>query len=58
MRDWLADTDFAGVRGAEALKRLPEAERADWERLWDEVEALRQRAAAAPQGGVPAPPKN
>jgi tetratricopeptide (TPR) repeat protein len=57
MRHWLADTDLAGVRGAEALKRLPEAERADWQRLWEEVEALRQRAAAAPQPGA-VQPKN
>jgi len=45
MRHWLQDADFAGVRGAVALGRLPEAERADWQRLWQEVEALRQRAA-------------
>jgi tetratricopeptide (TPR) repeat protein len=57
LRHWLADTDFAGVRGADALKRLPEAERADWQRLWEEVEALRQRAAAAPQPGA-VQPKN
>jgi tetratricopeptide (TPR) repeat protein/tRNA A-37 threonylcarbamoyl transferase component Bud32 len=45
MRHWLHDADFAGVRGAVALARLPEAERADWRQLWQEVEALRQRAA-------------
>jgi serine/threonine-protein kinase len=44
MRHWLHDAGFAGVRGAAALGRLPEAERADWQRLWQEVEALRQRA--------------
>jgi hypothetical protein len=47
MQHWLQDTDFNGVRGAEALGRLPEAERGDWQKLWDEVEALRQRAAKA-----------
>jgi tetratricopeptide (TPR) repeat protein len=46
---WLEDTDFNGVRGAGALARLPEAERHDWQRLWQEVEALRQRAARPPE---------
>jgi tetratricopeptide (TPR) repeat protein len=41
---WLDDTDFNGVREAEALAKLPEAERADWQKLWDEVDALRQKA--------------
>jgi tetratricopeptide (TPR) repeat protein len=45
---WLEDTDFAGVRGEESLARLPEAERGDWRKLWQEVEALRQRAARPP----------
>jgi tetratricopeptide (TPR) repeat protein len=43
-RHWLGDRDFAGVRGPDALGRLPEAERRDWQQLWQEVEALRQRA--------------
>jgi Flp pilus assembly protein TadD len=42
---WLQDSDLAGVHGAEALARLPEAERKDWRQLWEEVEALRRRAA-------------
>jgi hypothetical protein len=37
MRHWLRDRAFAGVR---AVARLPEAERRDWRRLWEEVEAL------------------
>jgi hypothetical protein len=40
VQHWLQDPDFAGVRGPEALGRLPEAERRDWQRLWEEVEAL------------------
>jgi hypothetical protein len=32
------------VRGKEALAKLPKAERADWQKLWAEVEELRQRA--------------
>jgi tetratricopeptide (TPR) repeat protein len=45
MQHWLTDTDFAGVRGPDALRGLPEAERRDWQRIWQEVEDLRQRAA-------------
>ena len=45
MRGWLQETDFIGVRGPAALGRLPEAERGDWQKLWEEVEVLRQRAA-------------
>jgi tetratricopeptide (TPR) repeat protein len=48
MQQWLEDPDFAGVRGEQALAGLPTAERADWQKLWQEVEALRQRAAAPP----------
>jgi tetratricopeptide (TPR) repeat protein len=46
---WLEDTDFAGVRGEPALAQLPEAERGDWLKLWQEVEGLRQRAARPPE---------
>jgi WD40 repeat protein/serine/threonine protein kinase len=49
LHHWLEDPDFAGVRGAEAVARLPETDRADWEKLWQEVEALRQRAAGPPK---------
>jgi tetratricopeptide (TPR) repeat protein len=45
MQHWPRDADLAGVRGAEALARLPEAERADWQKLWADVETLRRRAA-------------
>jgi eukaryotic-like serine/threonine-protein kinase len=44
LQHWLQDTDFTAVRSAGALGRLPEAERADWQKLWEEVEALRKRA--------------
>jgi serine/threonine protein kinase len=36
--------DFHGVRDAAALAKLPEAERQEWQNLWDEVEELRKRA--------------
>jgi hypothetical protein len=44
MQHWLADPDFAGVRGPEALGRLPEAEREGWQKLWVAVEELCNKA--------------
>jgi hypothetical protein len=38
MQHWLVDPDLAGVRG-DAIAKLPEAERADWQKLWAEVAA-------------------
>jgi eukaryotic-like serine/threonine-protein kinase len=52
MQHWLKDADFAGVRGPQALAKLPQAERRDWQKLWEDVEALRRRAA----GGATPPP--
>jgi serine/threonine protein kinase/Flp pilus assembly protein TadD len=45
MQHWQQDKDFAGVRGSEALAKLPEAERQEWQKLWAEVDELRQKAA-------------
>jgi serine/threonine protein kinase/Flp pilus assembly protein TadD len=45
MHQWQQDTDFNGVRGDEALAKLPEAERQEWRKLWEEVEELRRQAA-------------
>jgi serine/threonine protein kinase/Flp pilus assembly protein TadD len=45
MQQWLADKDFVHVRGSEALDKLPEAERREWQKLWSEVEELRQKVA-------------
>src|SRR5579864_4279203 len=44
MQHWLGDPDFAGVRGAEALTKLPGPERQAWQELWSDVEALRAKA--------------
>jgi tetratricopeptide (TPR) repeat protein len=44
LRHWRADPDFAGVRGPAALGKLPEAERAEWQRLWADVQALLEKA--------------
>jgi hypothetical protein len=49
MQHWLQDSDFVDVREAEALSRLPESERKEWHKLWEDVEALRQRAAQRPK---------
>jgi hypothetical protein len=56
MQHWLEDGDLAGVRAAESLARLPEAERQDWQKLWKEVEALRHRAAPRPKATSPTRP--
>jgi tetratricopeptide (TPR) repeat protein len=39
------DADLAGVRDADALDKLPEAERADRRQLWADVDALLAKAA-------------
>jgi tetratricopeptide (TPR) repeat protein len=44
MRSLQQDTDFAGVRGDATLAKLPEAERQEWQKFWQEVE-LERRAA-------------
>jgi tetratricopeptide (TPR) repeat protein len=44
LRHWQEDADLAGLRDTAALARLPEAERAEWQKLWAEVEALRRKA--------------
>jgi tetratricopeptide (TPR) repeat protein len=56
MQHWLQDDDFAGVRSTEALAGLPKAERQEWEKLWQEVNALRQRAAERPSAASSARP--
>jgi tetratricopeptide (TPR) repeat protein len=49
LQHWRADSDLAGVRDADALAKLPEAERGAWRALWAEVDALMDRAG----GGRP-----
>jgi hypothetical protein len=44
MEFWLGDSEFAGVRGPEALDRLPAAERQAWQQLWADVAATLARA--------------
>jgi tetratricopeptide (TPR) repeat protein len=40
LQHWLADPDLAGLRDADALAKLPEAEREPWRKLWADVDAL------------------
>ena len=47
MQHWQKNTDFDGVRGEEALSNRPEAERREWQALWDDVAALEKQAADA-----------
>ncbi len=52
MQHWLSDPDFNGVRGPDALAKLPEAERERWRKLWADVaETLRRTADKPPQPG-------
>jgi tetratricopeptide (TPR) repeat protein len=37
------DSDFTGVRGPEALAKLPEAERQEWQKLWADVGDMLER---------------
>jgi serine/threonine protein kinase/tetratricopeptide (TPR) repeat protein len=37
LQHWLADADFAGVRGPAALAKLPESDRQAWQELWSGV---------------------
>ena len=37
LQHWLTDPDFNGVRGPDALGKLPEAERKEWQKLWADV---------------------
>ena len=43
---WTADPDLSGVRDADALDPLPAAERAEWRKLWADVQALLDKADA------------
>src|SRR5262249_51251254 len=46
---WLEVPDFAGVRGPDALARLPKAERQEWQKLWAEVADTLARAGTIPR---------
>jgi tetratricopeptide (TPR) repeat protein/serine/threonine protein kinase len=44
LQRWQTDRDFAGVRGPEALAKVPEAERQQWQKLWQDVADTLARA--------------
>jgi tetratricopeptide (TPR) repeat protein len=46
LQNWLADPDLAGLRGPQALARLPEAERQPWQQLWSDLAGVLARAQA------------
>jgi serine/threonine protein kinase/Flp pilus assembly protein TadD len=37
---WQEDSDLSGVRGLEALAKLPGGERGEWQKLWADVEEM------------------
>jgi serine/threonine protein kinase/tetratricopeptide (TPR) repeat protein len=52
LQHWVADSDLAGVRGQQALAKLPEAERPDWQKLWADVRDALARAQKNPIPGA------
>ena len=48
---WQQNGDLAGIRDDEALARLPEAERKEWQALWADVVSLRPRGQHAHPNG-------
>jgi tetratricopeptide (TPR) repeat protein len=50
MQNWLTDADFAGVRGADAVAKLPDGERQPWLKLWADVTDLFTKAGGKSPG--------
>jgi hypothetical protein len=55
LRRWWVDSRLACVRDEAELKKLPEAERAGWRKLWGDVAALQARLGDLPQAPPPRP---
>ena len=49
MEHWQKDSDLAGIRGAEALAKLPKEEQKACTQLWADVAALRKKAEEKPK---------
>jgi hypothetical protein len=47
LRLWQREPGFAGVRDPAALAQLPAAERAGWQQLWQDVEAVQAGVSKA-----------
>ena len=45
LKQWKQNSALAAIRDKEALARLPEAERKEWQALWADVDSLQNRAA-------------
>jgi hypothetical protein len=45
LKHWQTDADLACLRDKDALEKLPEAERDEWRKLWDDVAAVLKRAS-------------
>jgi tetratricopeptide (TPR) repeat protein len=61
MRHWQQDPDFKGVRGPDALVKLPQGEREDWQKLWADVAETLQgllRRPLFPRRPLGDPPTN
>jgi len=43
IQHWQQDADFIGVRG-DAISKLPEPEREEWRKLWEDADAMREGA--------------
>jgi hypothetical protein len=43
LRHWQQGADLAGIRDKAGLDNLPDDERQQWRRLWDDVAALLQK---------------
>jgi hypothetical protein len=46
LRNWQSESKLAGIRENDALKKLPEVERDDFRKLWDDVGVLLTNALA------------
>jgi hypothetical protein len=59
LRHWQEDADLSGVRDADALEKLPAAERAAWRQLWADADALLREAAPGREKALdPRPPQS
>jgi serine/threonine protein kinase/tetratricopeptide (TPR) repeat protein len=50
LEHWKVCPDLGSVRDTEAREKLPEAERKEWQALWEEVESLLRRAREGENG--------
>ena len=56
LKHWQSDPDLAGIRDADVLAKLPEAERAAFQKLWRSVAKTITKAGGAATPKPPAEP--